>query len=77
MAAVGVGMASRLLQGHMAPLRAEVAATDRPMACMGLHLQVNNSDEGCLAGSGHASASLGKKCEKVEHVLLQKKSPPW
>ena len=46
-AVVGVGMASRLLQGPMAPLRVEVAATDRPMACMGQHLQVANTDEGC------------------------------
>ena len=42
MAAVGVGTASRLLQGPMAPLRLEVVAMDRPMACMGLHLQVNS-----------------------------------
>ena len=45
-AAVGVGMASRLLQGPMVPLRVAVAATDRPMACMGLHLQVSNIDKG-------------------------------
>ena len=47
MEVVAVGMASQLLQGPMAPLRVEAAAMDRPMVCMGLHLQVSDIDEGC------------------------------
>ena len=47
MEVVAVGMASQLLQGPMAPLSVEAAAMDRPMVCMGLHLQVSDIDEGC------------------------------
>ena len=63
-AAVGAGMASLLLQGPMAPLRVEVAATDRPTAYMGLHLQVNVVDLNVQQGAAMPLPALANSHER-------------